>query len=55
MSLYFSVGVWSSIALIHSPLPERQPLPLPRRSALLPWLQLAKAVAENRGPVRRRD
>lgn len=23
MSLYFSVGVWASIALIHSPLPER--------------------------------
>ncbi|HXC59449.1 MAG TPA: hypothetical protein VN645_09030 [Steroidobacteraceae bacterium] len=30
MSLYFSVGVWSSIALIHSPLPESAPATAPR-------------------------
>jgi hypothetical protein len=33
MSLYFSVGVWSSIALIHSPLPEGRPALLSRRGA----------------------
>jgi hypothetical protein len=31
MGLYFSFGVWVSIALIHSPLPDRRPALLPRR------------------------
>ncbi len=31
MAMYFSFGVWVSIALIHSPLPDRVPALLPRR------------------------
>lgn len=38
MSLYFGVGVWSSVALIHSPLPERAPVTVSSGIAPL-WLR----------------
>jgi hypothetical protein len=31
MSLYFSVAVWISIALVHAPMPEMQGAPVQRR------------------------
>lgn len=34
MASYFSFGVWVSLALIHSPLPDRRPVPVPHGRAL---------------------
>ncbi len=42
MALYFGVGVWISIGLVHSPLPESQRIVPPLRAAKLPWLQAAR-------------
>jgi hypothetical protein len=39
MALYFSGGVWISIGLVHSPLPESTPVVPPLRATKLPWLQ----------------
>jgi hypothetical protein len=40
MALYFSAGVWISIGLVHSPLPQRRPLP---GRVARPWLRLPRA------------
>jgi hypothetical protein len=45
MGLYFSVGVWISIGLVHSPLPESRPIRLPARARQLPWLQPAQLAS----------
>jgi hypothetical protein len=42
MALYFSVGVWISIGLVHSPLPESRRIVPPLRAAKLPWVQAAR-------------
>lgn len=39
MALYFSAGVWLSIGLVHSPLPESRRVVPPLRAVKLPWLQ----------------
>lgn len=48
MALYFSVGVWCSIALVHSPLPEYRPAPVERRSTSMPWLRPLRMPVGNR-------
>lgn len=52
MALYFSVGVWISIGLVHSPLPESRLIRLPARAQKLPWLQPAQLARSSGNPGR---
>jgi hypothetical protein len=45
MSLYFSVAVWISIALVHSPVPEVHIAAGERRSRLAGWGRLPPETA----------
>lgn len=42
MALYFSGGVWISIGLVHSPLPESRQVVPPPRAQKLPWLHAVR-------------